>query len=330
MGDGPSEDSVSKVTRTIDLPDLAATEGLGAALAPHCQKGDVIFLIGDLGAGKTSLARGFVRHFFSNPTLDVPSPSYLLQFSYRDEGSEQGAAGEAGHGMSFRGGRFASLPGVAVHHLDLYRLKAGKIAALVNFEEIWQNDICLIEWPQLLGDQLCSASNPARLEVELSGSGPQGGSRQATIRAVGDRWTPVLSSLDLSPLVTEDRTGDNQTAAGAATVVSLNAVPSGELIPADKMDSMIVLGIESSCDDTGAAVVRADGTIMGEALASQADIHEQWGGVVPNLAREAHAAAIDATVEQAIAAAGIGPGELDAVAVTVGPGLAPCLQVSQH
>ena len=230
--------------------------------------------------------------------------------------------------MSFRGGRFASLPGVAVHHLDLYRLKAGKIAALVNFEEIWQNDISLIEWPALLGEQLCSATSPARLEVELSGSGPQGGSRQATIRAVGDRWTSVLSSLDLSPLVTEDR-GDNQ-AAGAATVVSLNAVPSGELIPADKMDSMIVLGIESSCDDTGAAVVRADGTIMGEALASQANIHEQWGGVVPNLARAAHAAAIDATVDQAIAAAGIGPGEFDAVAVTVGPGLAPCLQVQQH
>ena len=58
----------------------------------------------------------------------------------------------------------------------------------------------------------------------------------------------------------------------------------------------LVLGIESSCDDTGAAVMRGDGTILGEALASQAGIHEAWGGVVPKLAQEAHAKAIDETV----------------------------------
>ena len=49
-----------------------------------------------------------------------------------------------------------------------------------------------------------------------------------------------------------------------------------------------VLGIETSCDDTGVAVVRSDGTVLGEALASQAALHEEWGGVVPNLARSAH------------------------------------------
>ena len=59
-----------------------------------------------------------------------------------------------------------------------------------------------------------------------------------------------------------------------------------------------MLGIESSCDDTGAAVVRGDGTVLGEVLASQAGVHEAWGGVVPKLAQEAHAAAIDSTVEQ--------------------------------
>ena len=69
----------------------AATEALGAALAAQAERGDVIFLQGDLGAGKTALARGFVRHYFANPALDVPSPSYLLHFSYQDEGS---AAGE--------------------------------------------------------------------------------------------------------------------------------------------------------------------------------------------------------------------------------------------
>ena len=50
-----------------------------------------------------------------------------------------------------------------------------------------------------------------------------------------------------------------------------------------------VLGIETSCDDTGVAVVRSDGVVLGEALASQAALHEEWGGVVPQLARTAHA-----------------------------------------
>ena len=55
----------------------------------------------------------------------------------------------------------------------------------------------------------------------------------------------------------------------------------------------IVLGVETSCDDTGAAVVTGDGRVLGEALASQVEIHAPWGGVVPNLAQEAHKDAID-------------------------------------
>ena len=61
--------------------------------------------------------------------------------------------------------------------------------------------------------------------------------------------------------------------------------------------------------------------------AFQADIHAPWGGVVPTLAMEAHAAAIDDTVEAALANAGVGLDDLDAVAVTVGPGLSLCLRV---
>lgn len=89
-----------------------------------------------------------------------------------------------------------------------------------------------------------------------------------------------------------------------------------------------VLGIETSCDDTGVAVVRSDGVILGEALASQYQIHEQWGGVVPGLARDAHASVIDAMVEQALRNAGLASAaEVDAVGVTVGPGLEICLRV---
>ena len=88
-----------------------------------------------------------------------------------------------------------------------------------------------------------------------------------------------------------------------------------------------VLGIESSCDDTGAAIIRSDGVILGEALASQQDIHEEWGGVVPGLARDAHIEKIDVVIEEALQKANMTIQEVDAIGVTVGPGLAICLRV---
>jgi N6-L-threonylcarbamoyladenine synthase len=66
---------------------------------------------------------------------------------------------------------------------------------------------------------------------------------------------------------------------------------------------------------------------LGESLATQADIHAAWGGVVPKLAQDAHEAAIDGCVEAALQAAGITADQLDAVAVTIGPGLSLCLRV---
>jgi tRNA A37 threonylcarbamoyltransferase TsaD len=89
----------------------------------------------------------------------------------------------------------------------------------------------------------------------------------------------------------------------------------------------VILGIETSCDDTGAAVITGDGRVLGEAIASQGEIHAKWGGVVPNLAREAHENAIDDVVARALAAADVRPENLSAVAVTVGPGLSMCLRV---
>lgn len=88
-----------------------------------------------------------------------------------------------------------------------------------------------------------------------------------------------------------------------------------------------MLGIESSCDDTGVAVVSSSGRILGEALATQEDIHKRWGGVVPSLAQEAHREAIDSVVDQAMDSAGIAYSDLDAISYTIGPGLSLCLQV---
>ena len=92
--------------------------------------------------------------------------------------------------------------------------------------------------------------------------------------------------------------------------------------------SFVVLGIESSCDDTGAAIVRSDGTILGEALASQKEIHEEWGGVVPGLAKTAHEENLDRVIDLALKNAGnMTFSDLDAIGVTVGPGLEICLRV---
>ncbi len=98
------------------------------------------------------------------------------------------------------------------------------------------------------------------------------------------------------------------------------------LPPQDK--PFTVLGIETSCDDTGVAVVRSDGTILGEALASQAALHEEFGGVMPGVARDAHAEALDRVTAEALKRAGLASvADVDAVAVTVGPGLEICLRV---
>lgn len=88
---------------------------------------------------------------------------------------------------------------------------------------------------------------------------------------------------------------------------------------------MIILGIESSCDETAASVI-ADGKIQSNVIATQA-IHETFGGVVPELASRAHNQTISATVEQAMDDAGITMDEIDAIAVAQGPGLMGSLLV---
>ncbi len=88
---------------------------------------------------------------------------------------------------------------------------------------------------------------------------------------------------------------------------------------------MNILGIESSCDETASAVYTADG-LQSNVIASQT-VHEQYGGVVPELASRAHQKTIWATVQQALDEAGISINDIDAVAVTQGPGLIGALLV---
>ena len=81
-----------------------------------------------------------------------------------------------------------------------------------------------------------------------------------------------------------------------------------------------ILGLESSCDDTAAAVLRGR-QVLSSVVMGQADLHAAFGGVVPEIAARAHAEKLDLAVEQALAQAGVTLADLDAVAVTSGPGL---------
>lgn len=91
------------------------------------------------------------------------------------------------------------------------------------------------------------------------------------------------------------------------------------------MKHNVILGIESSCDDTSAAVI-VDGLLRSNVIASQ-QVHEQWGGVVPELASRAHQQNIVPVVDAAIKQAGIAPADLTAIAFTRGPGLIGSLLV---
>eukprot|EP00850_Spirogloea_muscicola_P006463 SM000030S11472 [mRNA] locus=s30:853873:858106:+ [translate_table: standard] len=157
------------------------------------------------------------------------------------------------------------------------------------------------------------ASRPAAAALRASSSHP--GGRGGGLQASAGRCGPWRRRWGGSA-------GDASVAGGsvAAHAGALSAGPH------------FVLGIETSCDETGAAVVSpapvsTDGTVLGEALASQVELHALWGGVVPKLAQDEHVKVIDSVVQEALAAAGVTPAELSAVAVTIGPGLSICLRV---
>ncbi len=89
----------------------------------------------------------------------------------------------------------------------------------------------------------------------------------------------------------------------------------------------VILGIETSCDETAAAVVLGGNDILSSVVSSQIDIHARFGGVVPEVASRAHLESIIPVIQEAVHSAGIDPSRIDAVAATVGPGLIGALLV---
>ena len=93
------------------------------------------------------------------------------------------------------------------------------------------------------------------------------------------------------------------------------------------MDNILVLGIESSCDETAAAVVKNGREVLSNVINTQIAIHKQFGGVVPEVASRHHIENIDAVIDKALSDAGVGFSDIDAIAVTYGPGLVGALLV---
>jgi tRNA threonylcarbamoyladenosine biosynthesis protein TsaE len=128
-------------TFSLSLPDVAATERLGATLAKRLRSRDVVALEGGLGAGKTTLARAILRAAARDDTLVVPSPTFTLVEVY-------------------------DTPRGSFWHFDLYRLETPEQVFELGWEEALAEGISIIEWPERLGALL-----PRHLSVTLEVDG---------------------------------------------------------------------------------------------------------------------------------------------------------------
>ena len=125
----------------MSLPDERATDGLGATLAARLRIGDVVGLKGELGTGKTTLARAILRAAAEDARLIVPSPTFTLVEVYET-------------------------PRGSFWHFDLYRLETPEQVFELGWEEALAEGISIIEWPDRLGPLL-----PRHLSVTLEMDG---------------------------------------------------------------------------------------------------------------------------------------------------------------
>ena len=147
----------------ITLADETATAALAARIAGTAERADIIALNGDLGTGKTTFARAFIRAR-GIERGEIPSPTFTLLQIYEAEP-------------------------VPVWHFDLYRLRACEEAWELGIEEAFEEGISLIEWPEKLGPLL----PPRRLEITLAFS-DQPGTRRVSLDA-GSAWRTRLAAI---------------------------------------------------------------------------------------------------------------------------------------
>ncbi|ETN18006.1 YjeE family ATPase [Phytophthora nicotianae INRA-310] len=157
---------LSRVHTTKSQRDM---EELGEWLARDRQVGDVLFLHGDLGCGKTCLARGFIQSYTGQKDLAVTSPTYLLVNTY-DE--------------------VAELP--TVYHVDLYRLDAvtEQDAVALGLAEAFERGVTLVEWPERFDEKSIPTE---RLNVRISYDEEDPEIRHVELQPIGERWMKLFN-----------------------------------------------------------------------------------------------------------------------------------------
>lgn len=168
------EQHVPQASKNIKILSQDQMEKLGHVLGTDAMAGDVVLLTGNLGAGKTCFARGFIRSCVEDGALRVTSPSYLLDNTY-----------ETQHGA-------------LVHHIDLFRLSGAGDLHILNIPQIFTTSVCLIEWPDRLGS--CMPQN--RLEVEITASGET--VREVHLKAFGQWWIEAIEMVEPELQKTEE------------------------------------------------------------------------------------------------------------------------------
>jgi N-acetylmuramate 1-kinase len=153
-------------TWDIELPDVNATEHLAMDLAASIGPGDMVTLSGDLGAGKTTLARSILRYLAGDAKLEVPSPTFTMMQVYQ-------------------------LPQLTVVHADLYRVTTVAELSELGWDEAGDNAAVLVEWPDRAGPLL----QKDRLDVALN-LAPGLGPTHRVVRLTGHgNWVARLAQL---------------------------------------------------------------------------------------------------------------------------------------
>ncbi|WP_417459694.1 tRNA (adenosine(37)-N6)-threonylcarbamoyltransferase complex ATPase subunit type 1 TsaE [Kordiimonas sp.] len=143
----------------------ADTKALAAALAATLRSGTLVALTGDLGAGKSTFARAFIRAALSDETAEVPSPTFTLVQTYDLAG------------------------GGEIWHADLYRLSDPEDVFELGIEEALASAICLIEWPDRMPEEWWA--DALELEIDITTDG----ARHITFRGDPARWQALEAEL---------------------------------------------------------------------------------------------------------------------------------------
>ncbi len=159
------------------LADETETARLGEDLALSLRPGDVLALKGDLGAGKSTLARALIRALADDPTLDVPSPTFTLVQSYDTR--------------------------IPVHHFDLYRLSSADELNELGFDEALTQGAALVEWPERVGAHLPETS--VLIELAQHGEG-----RLARLSGQGAAFERAARSLAMRDFLASAGWGEAQ------------------------------------------------------------------------------------------------------------------------